>query len=107
MKTYLNQASVTYTHRSGASVTDQLLWSVGVGLIFLGFALVFIAMIWLVMSGTKGGRAKVRGGGAIIIGPVPIIFGTDKESVKVILILSIVLVALLLVFIMFSNGLFK
>jgi uncharacterized protein (TIGR00304 family) len=88
-------------------VADQLLWSTGVGLILLGFVLAFIAMILLVVSGTKGGRAKVRGGGAVIIGPIPIVFGTDKESVKVILILSIALVALLLVFMMFSNGLFR
>jgi uncharacterized protein (TIGR00304 family) len=88
-------------------VADQLLLSIGVGLILLGFALAFIAMILLVVSGTKSGRAKVKGGGAIIIGPIPIVFGTDKESVKVILILSIALVALLLIFMMFSNGLFK
>ena len=83
------------------------MWSLGVGLILLGFALTFIAMIWLVLSGAKGGGGKVRGGGAVIIGPIPIVFGTDKESVKVILILSIALVALLLVLVMFSNGLFR
>jgi uncharacterized protein (TIGR00304 family) len=88
-------------------VADQSLWSIGFGLILLGFALAFIAMIWLVLSGRKGGGSKVKGGGAIIIGPIPIIFGTDKESVKVILILSIALVALLLVLMVFSNGLFR
>ena len=88
-------------------MADQLLWSIGVGLILSGFALAFIAMILLAVSGTKSGRAKIKGGGAVIIGPIPIVFGTDKESVKIILILSIVLVALLLVFMMFSNGLFK
>ena len=88
-------------------VADQSLWSIGVGLILLGFALAFIAMIWLVLSDTKSGGGKVKGGGAIIIGPIPIVFGTDKESVKAILILSIVLVALLLVLMIFSNGLFR
>lgn len=88
-------------------MADQSLWSIGFGLILLGFALVFIAMIWLVLSGRKGGGSKVKGGGAIIIGPIPIIFGTDKESVKVILILSIALVALLLVLMVYSNGLFR
>ncbi|MCS7124256.1 MAG: DUF131 domain-containing protein [Candidatus Bathyarchaeota archaeon] len=32
-----------------------------------------------------------KGGGAVIIGPFPIVFGTDKESVKVVLWLSIAL----------------
>jgi len=93
-------------HRSEESVTDQLLWSIGVALILVGFALAFVAMIWLTVSSMKGGKARVRGGGAVIIGPIPIIFGTDKESVKVILVLLIALVVLLLVFMMFSNGLF-
>ena len=93
--------------RSEVSVAEQFLWSIGVVLILLGFAVAFIAMIWLALSGARGGKAKVKGGGAVIIGPIPIVFGTDKESVKIILILSIVLVVLLLVFMMFSNGLFS
>lgn len=76
-------------------------------LILIGFAVAFIAMILMVLSGAKGGKGKVRGGGAVIIGPVPIIFGTDKESVRIILVLSIVLVALLLVFMLFSHGILR
>ena len=53
-----------------------------------------------------GGRRKdetpettgeVRGGGAIIIGPIPIIFGTDKKSIKTILLLSMTLTVLLII----------
>ena len=88
-------------------MADQLLWNFGVALVLLGFALAFIAMIWLVFSGARNGRTKIKGGGAVIIGPIPIVFGTDKESVKVILVLSIVLVVLLLIFMMFSKGLFS
>lgn len=87
------------------SLADQSLWSIGFGLILLGFALIFIAVIGAILSGKRGG-SKVRGGGAIIIGPIPIVFGTDKQSVKVILILSIVLVALLIVLMMSSRGFF-
>lgn len=76
-------------------------------LILIGFAVAFIAMILMVLSGAKGGKGKARGGGAVIIGPVPIIFGTDKESVRIILVLSIVLVALLLVFMLFSHGILR
>jgi uncharacterized protein (TIGR00304 family) len=88
------------------ALADHSLLNIGFGLILLGFALIFIAMIGAILSGRKGGGGKVRGGGAIIIGPIPIVFGTDKRSVKVILILSIVLVALLIVLMMFSRGLF-
>lgn len=92
--------------RSEVSVVDKAWWSIGFGLILLGFALVSIAVIGAILSSKKGGRSKVRGGGAIIIGPIPIVFGTDKQSLKVILILSIVLVALLTVLMMFSRGFF-
>jgi len=88
-------------------MADQLLWNVGVSLIFVGFAIALTAVLWLAFSGVKGGKGKVKGGGAIIIGPIPIIFGTDKESVKIILLLSIVLVALLLILTVFWPSIFR
>lgn len=81
--------------------------SVGVALVLIGFAVAFIAMIWLILAGAKSGKGMVRGGGAVIIGPIPIIFGTDKESIKIILVLSIVLVVLLLAYTLFSYGVFR
>lgn len=89
-------------------MADQITTSIAVALVLIGFALVFIAVM-LTLSGAKAGKdkGKVRGGGVVIIGPIPIIFGTDRESVKIILLLSIVLVALLLVFVLFSKGVFR
>ena len=37
-----------------------------------------------------------------MIGPVPIVFGTDKESVKTLLLLSIALIAFVLILTIFS-----
>ena len=47
-------------------------------------------------------EGKVKGGGAIIIGPFPIVFGTDWKSVKMVLLLSIVLVTFVLIVMIFS-----
>jgi len=88
-------------------MSDQFLWSLGVALIVLGFAVSFIAVLLLVFSGAKGGRGKVKGGGAVIIGPIPIIFGTDKESVRFVLVLSIILVVLLLVLTVLWSNIFR
>jgi len=88
-------------------MADQLLWNIGFSLIILGFALSLIAVLLLVFSGVRSGKGKVKGGGAVIIGPVPIIFGTDKESIKIILVLSIILVVLLLVLMLFSYRVFQ
>jgi len=79
---------------------SEQLWNVGIILILAGFSVTFIAVILLFFTAFKEG--KVKGGGAIIIGPFPIVFGTDKESVRILLLLSIILIALLLVFVAFS-----
>jgi len=88
-------------------MSDQLLWSVGLTLVFVGFAIAFIAVVLLFLRGFKNKGGRVRGGGAVIIGPVPIIFGTDKESVKIILVLSIILIALLLVLTVLWSDIFR
>lgn len=80
---------------------SEQLWNMGVILVLAGFFVMFIATVLLFFTAFKG-RAGVKGGGAVIIGPFPIIFGTDKESVKILLLLSIILIALLLVFTIFS-----
>ena len=78
-----------------------MLFNLGLLLVLAGFAVTFIAILLLFFSALKGG-GKIRGGGAVIIGPFPIVFGTDKESVKILLILSIILITLLLIFMLFS-----
>jgi uncharacterized protein (TIGR00304 family) len=64
-------------------------------LIFVGVLVVIIAVVLLAFSGA--GRGKVKGGGAIIIGPIPIVFGTDKKSLKTVLLLSLALTVMLVV----------
>lgn len=41
---------------------------------------------------------RVRGGGVIMIGPIPIIFGSDKGSAKTLVILAIILMLISLLF---------
>ena len=69
--------------------------ALGIALIFIGVLIIVLAVLLLSVSSVKKG--KVKGGGAIIIGPVPIIFGTDKESLRTVLLLSLALTALLVV----------
>ena len=94
-------------------VNGEFLWNVGFAFVVVGFVIVGVAMFWIFLSGGRtqkqecreeDGERRVRGGGVIVIGPVPIVFGTDKQSVKVLLVLAIVLVVLLLVFTVLSQG---
>ena len=71
-------------------------------LYFLGIALVIAGVIVIVLSLIRASRsgdkeAKVRGAGVIMIGPIPIIFGTDKKSVKEVLVLALALVVVMLI----------
>jgi uncharacterized protein (TIGR00304 family) len=70
-------------------------YSLGIALIFAGIVIILAAILLLIISNVKG-EGKVRGGGAIIIGFIPIIFGTDKKSLKTILLLSLLLTILLI-----------
>jgi uncharacterized protein (TIGR00304 family) len=87
----LNEAEVPST-----SMDAGTLQGLGIALIFVGMLVILVAVFLLFLSDIKGER-KVKGGGAVIIGPFPIIFGTDKESVKTVLLLSLALTILLMI----------
>lgn len=75
------------------------MFEVGFGLTVAGLLVAFAAIILMIMSGKKDQR-QVRGGGILFIGPIPIIFGTDNQSVKILVLLviaSIGMIALLMV----------
>ena len=69
----------------------------GFALVIIGLIIVFLATFLLAFSPTRT-KGKANSGGIVFIGPIPIIFGTDKESVKILLILAIILLALMIVF---------
>jgi uncharacterized protein (TIGR00304 family) len=76
-------------------IDSGALYALGIALIFIGVLIIVLAALLLFVLSVKKG--KVKGGGAIIIGPVPIIFGTDKKSLKTVLLLSLALTVLLVV----------
>jgi uncharacterized protein (TIGR00304 family) len=82
------------------------LQGLGIALIFAGMLVILAAIFLLFLSNIKG-KDKVKGAGAIIIGPFPIIFGTDKESVKTVLLLSLALTVLLIILMVIFYLLFR
>jgi len=66
----------------------------GLMLIFIGFMLLMVALL---LSIGKRGEGKVEGGGVVIIGPIPIVFGSNQKIATGLLVLAIVLVALLII----------
>lgn len=70
---------------------------IGFILVIFGFILAFVAVV-LLAAKSKENSNRTRGGGVLLIGPIPIIFGTDRESVKVLVLLAIVLMIIVLAF---------
>ncbi len=61
--------------------------TIGIILIILGFIIIVIGTL----LNAGGGDGEVKGGGVILIGPIPVAFGTDKRSIIIVLILAIIL----------------
>ncbi|MDP2844935.1 MAG: TIGR00304 family protein [Candidatus Methanoperedens sp.] len=80
--------------------------SIGIILIMLGFFLIAFGMLRSVESAALEDRIttdrekkeRVKGGGVILIGPVPIVFGTDKRYALLLMILVIVFMLLAIIF---------
>jgi uncharacterized protein (TIGR00304 family) len=80
----------------------RTLFETGLVLVFVGFVLAFISTFILMLRGSRTG-SKLKGGGIVMLGPFPIIFGTDRGSVKVLILLSIILMIVVLAFMWFSS----
>jgi uncharacterized protein (TIGR00304 family) len=72
-------------------------YALGIALVIVG-VVVIVAAIILASTG-RGKKGKVQAAGVIMIGPIPIIFGTDKKSVKTVLTLSLALTIIVLIII--------
>jgi uncharacterized protein (TIGR00304 family) len=70
--------------------------SIGVILILIGFGVLLVAALW--SSKGQKGQAKVRGGGVLLIGPIPIIFGSDAKWAIVAIVLAIALILMVFLF---------
>jgi uncharacterized protein (TIGR00304 family) len=91
----------------------SLLTSVGFSVFFIGLALIVVGILLTIIKGrpkkeekeeSEPGdeRSKVRGGGVVLIGPIPIIFGTDRKALIIAIVASLIFVLLYLVFLMRS-----
>jgi uncharacterized protein (TIGR00304 family) len=70
---------------------------IGIGIIFVGFLVVLLATVASGKLSEEGERrTEVKGGGVILIGPIPIVFGSDAKWASIAIALAIVLVVIAL-----------
>lgn len=77
------------------------LFSIGWLMVMIGFIIMFIAVVLMVIGSIRG-KGGIQGGGAVLIGPIPIVFGTSREIVKVMLIVAIAIIIVTLIFTLFT-----
>jgi uncharacterized protein (TIGR00304 family) len=81
-------------------VDATVFYLLGATLIAAGIIIIVVTIILASIRGAEKGA--VKGAGVIMIGPVPIIFGTDKKSVKTVLMLALALtIAMIIVMVVF------
>ena len=80
-------------------------YSLGFVLIIAGIIVIFAAIILASKGNEK--KSRVQGAGIIMIGPIPIIFGTDKKSVKTVLTLALALTIIALIIIVLNYWLLR
>lgn len=70
-------------------------------LILLGIVLIILGMFILMLSLWRAGEGRGEAGGVVIVGPVPIVFGTSQRVATTVMVLAIVLtVVTLLLFLL-------
>ncbi len=70
---------------------------IGIAIVLAGFLILLLAMVMSARSPAKGERqTEVKGGGVIMVGPIPIIFGSDAKWTSLAIVLAIVLVVIVL-----------
>jgi len=70
---------------------------IGVSIPFIGLLLIFIGFILIFIGILKMGSGA-KGGGIILIGPIPIVWGSDRSVLKWMLIIGIVFLILYFIF---------
>jgi len=70
---------------------------IGIGIILVGLLVVFLATVMSGRSSSqRGEQTRVRGGGVILIGPIPIVFGSDAKWASMAVVLAILLIVAVL-----------
>jgi uncharacterized protein (TIGR00304 family) len=80
--------------------------TIGIAVILGGILVVFLATFLGARSKKTGEgeeRTEVKGGGVVLIGPIPIIFGSDAKWASIAILLAIILVLLSLLLTLYGG----
>ncbi len=73
------------------------LFTLGIVLILLGILVLIVTSIMYSRRSSKSEDNETKIAGVIVVGPVPIIFGNDRKTIKTVITLAIILTAFAIV----------
>jgi len=76
-------------------------------LILLGIVLIFLGVLILMLSLWRAGEGRAEAGGVVIVGPVPIVFGTSQRIAATVMVLAIALTVVVLLLFLFGLALVR
>jgi uncharacterized protein (TIGR00304 family) len=96
---FIKNAVSSLVWRARGKMDASVFYALGIALVAVGIIIIVTAIILASMrdAGKEKVKGKVKGAGVIMIGPIPIIFGTDKKSVKAVLALALALTITLVI----------
>ncbi|MFP3201676.1 MAG: DUF131 domain-containing protein [Sulfolobus sp.] len=84
---------------------NSLLYSIGLTLIFVGLLVIIVGFILEMIRGEEQRNQQQRKseyGGVIFIGPIPIVFGSNKDIAKTMLIIAFVIFLFIIILFLIS-----
>lgn len=76
---------------------------IGIILVIIGIFIIIIGSALSLMKYSDSNESRIEGGGVIFIGPIPIVFGTNKQITWYMLVVGVVLAILMLILFLFMN----
>ncbi len=81
-------------------MSDHVIVLLGSLFILVG---VLLAVLALVLPAMRSGGLRGHGGAVVIVGPFPIVFGSDQQTTKALLVFAIALVIAMAVLFLFER----
>ncbi len=91
--------------RDTLMMSDEMIVMAGFILIMLGVLLIFVGFLHMTFSHAPKGQGKVETGGVIMIGPIPIAFGTSSRALFYSMILAVILIVISIILVWYSKNL--
>jgi len=90
-------------------ISQQLLLAIGLSFVFLGILTIIVGILVEILRGTnerkdhQEEKSKTEYGGVIFIGPIPIVFGSNKDMAKLALIIGVIMFVFIVLIIILST----